>query len=234
MTRVRLVMTVISHIFTFTWWFHVFTRNYVSTRSVRYLLRAKACLRAEHDPSWRNAYDKAYIQRYIFFYLRIQNFLQRWPKCTATYRGGFVTSPTDQFLDISAQVLLLSSTMNHCESLSHQLTARCWAPIAAENQSKGKRSETGETGERPCQPCTRMTCEQMIRGATAGIDLLARGRRSGEHQVALHSTDHPSVYHRQEKKKESRECCGRENVWEKGRERERERERRSEIVFRHY
>jgi len=120
---------------------------------------------------------------------------------SATYRGGFAGRRLADFLDISAQVLLLSSTMNHCESLSHQLTAGCWAPIAAENQSKGKRPEIGETGERPCQPCTRMTCEQMIRGATAGIDLLARGRRSGEHQVALHLTDHPSVYHREEKKK---------------------------------
>jgi len=126
---------------------------------------------------------------------------------------------------ILAEVLLLRNTMNHCESLSHQLQdARREAQVAArkinrrENvpgyrrreKDRGRKREKERKGEkreseRDGRPCRRMTSERMIGGGGRQASTCSpedEGR--GEHRVAFYIRQTSLLYRRKTARRNNR------------------------------
>lgn len=132
------------------------------------------------------------IIRYIFLYLAIiiRSLIDcEWP---ATYQPRLTRKLIGWTPNMHAEVLLLGNTMNHCESLSHQLRR--------EKSIEGKTPDDEREDDRPCK---RMTSERMI--GRAARHRLARGRRKRlrRYKSALHVW-YPLRYRKKKKQNRTR------------------------------
>jgi len=78
---------------------------------------------------------------------------------SATYQEEICTKAIDLTLNILLEVLLLRGTMNHCESLSHQLRDARRAILSRRKINRRENVPGNRRRERDGRPCRRMTSE---------------------------------------------------------------------------